>query len=106
MKMRVRIYYAHPISTYGSEQEKADIKDIQAMSDETTEIVVVNPSSPSVQEAFEYWKKNTKKKDDHDMRFFKLEVAKCDGLIFRGDTSGVKYEVAKAKELDLPIMEL
>jgi len=99
----MKIYYAHPIGSYGTFQEKTDLKRLVAWLGESCQII--NPSDSSIQKDFDNWKK-TKSKEDHDMRFFKALIKECDGLVFRGDTQGVRYEKAKAKEFDLPIFDL
>lgn len=108
--MKFKIYYAHPIESYGTNIEKEDLKKISEFMDEIfekkEEIEIVNPSDKEIQEKFEKWKKEEKTEEDHDMRFFKKIVEGCDGMVFRGGTPGVKYEINKAKEFDLPIIDI
>ena len=103
MSEKVKIYYAHPIPTYGSDMEKRDIKFIKSF---ILGAEVINPSDSKIQKQFESWKKKEKTEEDHDMRFFKKLIEQCDGLIFRGNTSGVRYEIAKANEFGIPIMDI
>ena len=98
----MKIYYAHPIGIYHTDQEKKDLKLIAEL---VIDCIIINPSDQKIADDFEQWKK-TKSKSDHDMRFFKDIIKRCDGVCFRGNTQGVKYEVAKAIEFDIPTFDL
>lgn len=92
---------------YGSVQEKRDVERIRSsFSDDDTEVEVVNPGSPEIQERYREWLKSGMSPDDHKMRFFKSLVLECDGIAYRGDTPGVRYEVSKAREADIPIVQV
>ena len=101
----MKIYYAHPIKTYGSKTEENDIKKISDFMSDVDGVEIINPSDKKLQDEYENWKKS-KSPEDHDMRFFKHIISECDGLIFRGETSGVKYEIKKAIEFGLPVMDV
>lgn len=101
----MKIYYAHPIKTYGSKIEKDDIEKIRNFMSDVEGVEIINPSDEKIQKEYDEWKK-TKSPEDHAMRFFKQVISDCDGLIFRGETSGVKYEIKKAMEFDIPVMDV
>lgn len=104
MTEKVTAYYAHPIDTYYTSQEENDLKFISSLFDDFN-IEIVNPSDKNVQENFDNWKK-TKSPDEHDMRFFKNIIKRCDVLFYRGNTNGVKYEIKKAKELGMETISI
>ena len=104
---RTKIYYAHPVGTYGSLQERRDLGRIaRAFEEDGVEVEVVNPGDPQVQRDYKAWLKDGMGPDDHEMRFFKALVLGCDGIAYRGETPGVRYEVSKAREAGIPIVQV
>ena len=101
----MKIYYAHPIKTYGSKTESDDIAKIKEFMSDIEDVEIINPSDKEIQKEYDEWKE-TKSPEDHAMRFFKQIISDCDGLIFRGETSGVKYEIKKAIEFGIPVMDV
>jgi len=100
------IYYAHPITSYGSKQEELDLK---YLAEEFPDKVIVNPSSKEVQESFDDWKKQNK--HEHQMRFFKPLVQSASAVFYRKSdqgniTSGVRYEINKAVEAGVETFDL
>lgn len=98
-----KIYYAHPISTYGSIIETKDIETLSNLG-----LSVLNPNNAEIQEEYQ----EIKKKDgENPMNLFKNLINQCDCFCFRGlpDSSipsGIAFELEYAKELGLPIIEL
>lgn len=81
-------YYAHPIETYGSDGEAADIAHIKSLGYE-----VINPNDPALA-------------DVDGMDPF-LELVRGSDVVFkRGETSGVNYEVHEAEKHRIPVEEL
>jgi hypothetical protein len=92
----MKVYYAHPVSLYGKNQEKLDHTTLRLFGFE-----VVCPNSPACDEGYK----------NHGMGFFKDIVKGCDALAFRGlpggkIPAGVAFEIQIAKEAGLPIIEL
>ncbi len=79
---------------------------MKSLGDEETSVEVVNPGSAEIQSQYREWLKSGMQPDDHRMRFFKSLVLECDGIAFRGDTPGVRYEVSKAREAGMPIVQV
>lgn len=93
----MKIYYAHPINIYNSEQEKRDIETLVKLGFE-----VINPNGENLDKEYN-------KNKDFEV-FFKA-IDDCQALAFRstyrGDiTSGVAREVERAKINEIPIIEL
>lgn len=107
-KTKLRIYFAHPIGTYGTARESSSLNRIRSSfgSDDDVELEIVNPGDPSVQKRYEKWLKEGMKPDDHKMRFFKDLVLSCDGVVYYGDTPGVRYELDKAREEEIPVIDV
>lgn len=94
--MRTVVYYAHPISLYGTKQEQRDIDTLEALG-----FSVLNPNS-AVHEAG-YAEKG--------MQYFEELVSGCQALAFRafpdgGIPAGIFKEVNAAKEKNIPVLEL
>lgn len=92
----MKVYYARPISLYGTHQDKRDIEIISKMGFE-----LVNPNKEELQERY--------KKEGMDV--FTQAVSDCDALFFRAFqdlkiSAGVKKEIDKAIELGIPVLEL
>src|SRR5574344_1324733 len=88
---KIIIYYAHPLESYGSSQETSDIEFINKFLDLIIKdmnfdygVEIINPGTKEIQKKFNDWKETEKTEEDHDMRFFKKIIEKCDGLVFRG----------------------
>ncbi len=92
-----RVYYAHPLETYGSGIERTDTATLLALG-----LNVFNPNN-TVSEVLYLRRK--------DFNVFLEMVAQCDALAFRahpdgGIPAGVAKEVAYAMAIQLPIIEL
>ncbi len=74
-----KVYFAHPISYYGSDAETA-ILNIYSRELEHDGGVIINPGSTDIQNQFKVWKQ--KNPDENPMQFFTNLVAECDGFIF------------------------
>lgn len=90
------IYYAHPVTDYGTEQEARDIATLEALGFE-----VANPNAPENEEAY--------KKDG--MNHFLRMVDDCDALAFRtfrGGSigAGVAKEIFRAMKAGKPVIEM
>ncbi len=81
-------YYAHPMGTYGSDEEASDIAEIQSQGYE-----VINPNDPALAES-------------EGMEPFLELVRGADVVFSRGETSGVNYEVHEAEKHDIPVIEM
>lgn len=103
--MKIKVYFAHPIRLYGTHEEEELISKIEnfCKAEGCDEIELINPIS--LQAEYERWLK-TKSKDEHAMRFFKKIVQGCDVVFFFGNTPGVAYEIKKAKEVEIPVIDL
>ena len=92
----MRVYYAHCMDIYHTEQEKEDIKKLKSLGFD-----VVNPSDEQFNEQWEV----------AQMEFADALIKGCGGLAFRRALngripSGVSYEINKATEFGLPVFEL
>jgi chromosomal replication initiation ATPase DnaA len=105
-KIKMKVYFAHPISMYNTKQERELVKKIKEFCQQNAggdfEFEIVNPAN--LNHEFEAWKK-TKPKEDHDMRFFKQIISECDAAFFVGSTNGVRYELRKAEEFGIPTFD-
>jgi hypothetical protein len=91
------IYYAHPLTLYGSKQEGRDMLTLLSLG-----FTVCNPNDPVHEAAY-------KKDGEKGMAYFASVVRTCDALAFRGlpdgsVPSGVAKEIQWAE--DKPIIEL
>lgn len=68
----MKIYFAHPMSHYGTEYEKMCLENIQNVFPKAE---IVNPSDEHHVETYKSWKK-------HGMRYWKQLVAGCDAIVF------------------------
>jgi len=96
---QIKIYYAHPISMYGSLQEKRDIEQIKSIFPNS---IIYNPGSD--EESNIGYKKE-------GMEYFYNKIAFSDILIFRAFPdgklgAGVVGEINKAKDSKKGILEL
>lgn len=106
-KMKMKVYYAHCVSLYGTPQEKRDIEILEKFGFE-----VLNPSDEGYQTGFKHWLK----KHEHDTKLNKMDywtklAQSCDALIFRRTyqgkiTSGVAKEIVAMMGVGKPILEL
>ena len=80
----IKVYYAHPVTLYGTTQEKMDIVTLEDMDFE-----VVNPNAPEHDKGYR----------ERGMDYFEDLVRECDGIAFRGfpDSS---IPAGVAKEID------
>lgn len=104
--MKIKVYFAHPMKLYGTNKEKELFKAIESFCSsegDDLEVEIVNPVT--LQNEFETWKKDNAGKE-HDMRFFKKIVQSCDAVFHFGNTPGVAYEIKKAKEVGIPVIDL
>lgn len=92
-----KIYYAHPVTHYGTVQESDDIKTLEAMGFE-----VVNPNQAGIEAAYKL----------HGFGVFLAMIDNCDALAYRPFMDGsIGAGVAKeidyaALDKDLPVFEL
>lgn len=91
-----RVYYAHPVSLYGTKQEDRDVSTLINLGFE-----VVNPNHAIHQDGYER----------SGMIYFTELVRSCDALAFRAfpDGSigaGIVYEIGDAERLQKPVFEL
>lgn len=99
------VYYAHPMTTYGSTIEKADIKILEDLGFE-----VYNPNNPIHQIGCKEYARIHGA--DKIMEYFTNIIFKnCEAVAFRALPdgrllSGVAYEVNKSVEHSLPVFEL
>jgi len=98
MKEDFVIYYAHPMSLYGTPQEERDIKTLLDMG-----FGVLNPAEEQFREEA--------KQHNNQMSYFLQLLRKCDGVAFRGTpggkiTCGVVQEIKEAVLYNMPIIEL
>jgi hypothetical protein len=102
---KLKCYYAHTMTSYGSTIEQIDIKLLEKLGFE-----VVNPNQPRFQEECAAYSK--KYGWDKVMDYFKKVISEeCDMVAFRSlpngqILSGVAAEVQHAIEKGLPIIEL
>lgn len=80
------VYYAHPMSWYGTEPERADLQ-LLATEFET----VINPGASDVKLAFSHWQHTP-------MEFFLNLVSTADALVYRTFTDG-KIGAGVAQEI-------
>jgi len=97
----MKVYYAHPISTYGTQSERRDLSRIKKAYPKAD---IINPGDPDVQEDYEGWL--AENAEANPMHFFKNIVRQANIVVYTGKTPGVKYEIKKAKEAGIPVIEL
>ena len=100
----MRIYYAHSLSLYGTEQEKRDVKLLEDLGFE-----VENPNQKCHQEGYKAY--TLKFPDQSPMIYFTDLVLTCDALAFRAFVDfkiggGVFKEAMAAKKAGKPVIEL
>lgn len=93
---KLKVYYAHPITLYGTPAETRDIATLEALGFE-----VVNPNTPELDAAYK----------ERGMEVFTPVVESCDALAFRSfpDGSipaGVAQEIKVIHALNRPVIEL
>lgn len=91
-----RAYYAHPLSLYGSEQEKRDVALIESMGYEC-----LNPNSVECDRGYQRY----------GMEYFIDLVKSCRVLFFRGFPDctipvGIGQEIDYARQAEIPVLEL
>jgi hypothetical protein len=91
-----RAYYAHPLSLYGSEQEKRDVDLIESMGYEC-----LNPNSAACDAGYKRY----------GMEYFIDLVKSCRVLFFRGFPdctvpAGIGEEINYARSAKIPVLEL
>lgn len=91
-----KIYYAHPITTYGMTIEWMDVELLKNLGFE-----VVNPNTPELDTAYK----------ERGMGVFLELVRQCDALAFRGFSdgkipAGVHKEAVEAIMNGLPVFEM
>ncbi len=94
----MKVYYAHFLGTYNTKQEQRDIETITKI---FADAEIINPNNPVYSEAYK----------TQGMELFLGLVDKCDVLVFRGCVNGkipagVYKEISRAKERQMPILEL
>jgi hypothetical protein len=94
---KMRVYYAHPLTIYGTNQEARDIETLNKLG-----LDVVNPNDPAISKEYE---------KSHDFNIFLNLVKSCDLVAFRAFadgsiSSGVAGEIAAGKSKGLAVIEL
>jgi hypothetical protein len=88
------VYYAHPISTYGTPVEQRDLALLKALG-----LTVVNPNTPEHDSGYRR----------NGMPYFGILVQECDCLAFRAFTDG-SIPAGVAQEIQMlgakPVFEL
>jgi hypothetical protein len=97
----MKVYYARPISLYGTKQEERDLAMLNKMVDGNVLWDIVNPNKAELAERY--------KKEGMDV--FLEAVKDCNGLVYRSFpdgkiSAGVKKEIDKAIELGKWVFEL
>ena len=99
----MRIYYAHPMNTYGSAIEKEDIETLAKLG-----FTVLNPSDEYFQNSFLKYKQEN---PNNYFQYFSDLVSTCQALAFRAFPgnligAGIAAEIKIAEKLGLPIVQL
>lgn len=97
----MKVYYARPISLYGTEQEKRDLSLLNKMVDGNVLWDIVNPNKEELAERYK----------TEGMDVFLKAIEDCDGLVYRSFpdgkiSAGVKKEIDRAIELGKFVFEL
>ena len=92
----LKIYYAHPVSTYGTKQEARDLETLQLLG-----VEVLNPNGGN----------HDKEYKRQGMSYFTRIISDCDGLAFRGYAdgaipAGVAQEIVAAQAAEKIVFEL
>jgi hypothetical protein len=92
----MKIYYAHPISLYNTEQEQRDIATLDGLG-----FTIHNPNYTG----------NESKYQEKGMDIFKELIAGCDAIAIRAFpdgsiSSGVANEIIMAQDLNMAVIEL
>lgn len=92
------VYYAHPMTLYGTPQEERDIETLMGMG-----FGVVNPADQQFVDAAQAY--------SNKMEYYLELLRKCDGVAFRGTpggriTAGVAAEIKEATLWKMPVIEL
>lgn len=100
----MKLYYAHPMSLYGSKIEQSDLKTLESLGYE-----IINPSDPKIVEECNNYKE--KHGNDNIMNYFSDLVIKSDCLVFRSFPdgkipSGIVAEIKTAIDNNKPVFEL
>jgi hypothetical protein len=100
----MRVYYAHCMAIYGSEQEEKDIQTLEALGFE-----VLNPSGKQHCNIADEIRKTSGSSEV--MEYFYDRVRSCDALAFRALSdgsipAGVGGELKVAREQKMPVIEL
>lgn len=99
-----KIYYAHSMHLYNTNQEKRDVATLEKLGFE-----VLNPNQEEYQKG--YLEYRDKHGGENAMDYFGLLIDKCEALAFRAHVdgkipSGVGFEVNYAVETFVPVFEL
>jgi len=102
MNRKLKCYYAHTMVSYGSTIEKQDIETLEELGFE-----VINPNTPEYQEQCQEYVLEY----GDVMDFFGAIVMSCDILAFRSlpnndILSGISFEIDKAIQYKIPVIEL
>lgn len=101
---KLKCYYAHTMTSYGSTIEEQDLGTLQSLGFE-----ILNPNHPDHQLGCEQYADLNGK--DKIMEYFGNLVMSCDVIAFRSlpnsdILSGVAFEIQKALEYSIPVIEL
>jgi hypothetical protein len=94
--MKLTCYYAHPVSNYGTPEEREALKTLRTLG-----LQVVNPNSPEYRERYAA----------ESMQMFLDIVGACQSLAFRSFEdgtigAGVASEIGAARAAGIPVFEL
>lgn len=94
----MRVYYAHPIDIYNTMQE---VRDVELLTNVFCSDIIINPNSRENEVAYQ----------TIGMSHFLEIVDECDLLVFRGYPmgripAGVWKEISRAREKNIPVLEL
>jgi hypothetical protein len=94
--MNKKVYYAHAISLYGTQQEQRDVATLEALGFE-----VINPNSVECQQGYAV----------QGMAYFARFAKECDLIAFRGlpdgdIPAGIAFEIKSFRDLNKPVIEL
>lgn len=94
--MSTVVYYAHPLSLYNTPQEDRDVATLQTLGFE-----VLNPNATVHEAGYKA----------QGMDYFKAIISRCQVLAFRAFAdgsipAGIVKEIAFARDLGLPVIEL
>lgn len=102
----MKVYYAHPMTWYGSAMEAQDVALLRALYPMAE---IINPGLPHIKADYDSWRAKHLKRDV--MEFFAKLVRDCDVVAFRAyadDAIGadVAREIFEASMRNIPVHEI